>query len=308
MISNVRVSDYNYTTDGMRFLYHPDEDPNKKRKIRYFSVTSILGRVWPAPFLEEWRNTNLFNALVKNENNILEKIKEASEWEPQNVLNSISKKNEVREIFNDARNDLSAANRGTRIHKTIEMVLRTGDKTYLANHYESNEEEGYIASTVLMWMRENKVEPLYLEIPVWNTSPRMRYTGVVDLVVDGSRFGYPNSWVFVDFKFGKNINPTHGMQLAAYAQANECQLEGVKLPTNSKTHDAKPVHLAFILHNHDGHKIDDIHLYDVKLDEAWHHFSLLYQIFILSMAYPKGIVKGVKLEDLVVNLKGFDKE
>ena len=306
----MRTSGYNYTTDGMRFLYHPDENPAKKRKTRYFSVTSIIGRAWPAPFLEEWRNTNLFNALVCNTDNIVEKLaalntdniieelKEGSKWDSGNIDIAVTKHREARELFDNVRNDTSAADRGTRIHKTIEMYLRTGDKHYISEHHRKNEEEGNIAASTLLWLRKNKIEPLYLEVPIWSTAPAIRYTGVVDLVVDGERFGYPDSWVYFDFKFGKNINPTYAMQLAAYASADECQLEGVDLLPNSKTHDAKNVYVAGVIHNHSG----DVELIDVKLDDAWSHFCVLYKMFLLSMAYPKNVLKTVEPKDLEVSL------
>ena len=303
MTQSERSDAYNYTTDDLRYLYHPEQDMDASRKTRYFSVTSILSRAWPAPFLEQWRNTNLFNALVRNDDGILDNLRMAKEWEPSNVMASMVEMSKLRVQYNDARNDVSAANRGTRIHKTIEMTLRTGDKSYVKEHYQKNEKEGNVAAATLMWLRKNKIEPLHLEVPVWMNTPHVKYTGVVDLVVDGERFGYPDSWAVFDFKFGRNMNPTYAMQIAAYAQANEAQLYGQD-PSETNPHylfDTPPVYVAGIIHNHTG----EVELYDVNLKSSWEHFTLLYKIFLLSMAYPKNVMKEVEVEDLVVSIDGI---
>lgn len=163
------------------------------RDQRLPSVTSVIGAVWPRPALNRWLTEQAVKVALENPH-----------------LSS-------REVLRMRDADTEARDRGSRVHKAIELYLMTGDRIDMDAH------QRLMFDLWLDWFADRQMEVLARELTVVGHG----YAGTLDLlaldnfgVPEDAKIG-PAPRVIVDWKTCKALPEApyadHEAQVAAYA-------------------------------------------------------------------------------------------
>ena len=254
-----------YDTGRGRMYKHPDY------KRGFPSVTTIIGRVWPSGYLEDWRVRNLAGAMIADVDDYLERFERiAGKPEAMRILHQDSLKDRLLED----RNDYSAAERGTRIHKAVEVRLRYGKKSAWADGLQAPDERAATV-TACKAVKRLGVEVWGLEVPLFGHSP-VKYAGTADII--GT---FQGDLCVIDLKTGRRVNRAHMPQLAAYAECTEYWAHQAQIIMELPAKITR----ALILHA----RPDYAAWHDVDLEVAvpiWEHCALLEQATRSSAGMP----------------------
>lgn len=199
--------------DAPRIYSWPPQPPHE---FEVMSVTSIIGKAWPKPFLLPWAVKVTAQAAVDdmdivqlmlakgNERGAVEHLKGAR-WRTTN----------------------RAADRGTIVHKAVEAYVagRPWSKEELEHELvEARIEQdlwrsaaGMIAGVMeFLWDKEPEI--LHSEVTVYSRTHG--YAGTTDIIALMALGGAEKKPVIIDFKTSKSIYDDTALQLAAYANAD----------------------------------------------------------------------------------------
>ena len=246
---------------GRRYTY-----PGKARG--YPSVTTVIGKSWPSPYLENWRINNVAKQVVGHSVELAEKLKHISQKPPK--IRDLHAKG-LGERFIGWKDDYTAADRGTRIHSGLEDLL-LGEKSEKKLRKTMKPDEYAAVVSAKDALERLQVTPLFVEAPVFCHDPC--YAGTVDLIGTYPRIlrGKKRQLLAViDLKTGRRLSSSYGPQLAAYAKATELLTADGLIPM-------PPVKVALVLHATP--KIGKF--YRVDLEEAWQDFLACAHLYAAS--------------------------
>ena len=249
------------TADGSRYRY-----PGKKRG--YPGVTSVIGRAWPSGHLEDWRIGNIAAQCIANVDLMRKRFKRiAKKPEKYRELHIPA----LKELFIGWKDDYSAANRGTRIHRGVELMFDPDISTE-ADLLQLAPDELSSVEMALAALERLGVEVEYLEVPVYNHDPK--YAGTADIIgtfrktIRGTQ---RKIRAIIDIKTGKRVNKSYIPQLAAYAKADEIRI-------GDETRPMPTIHIALVLHV----RPDSAQFYQVDIEEGWQDFLACQRIYTSS--------------------------
>ena len=275
-MSDEYVSGIRYeTADGQRKYRYPG------RKKGYPGVTTVIGSAWPSGYLEDWRIGNIAVQCVANADFLRKKLKRiAQKPEKYRALHIPA----IKELLIGWKDDYSAANRGTRIHRGVEVLLGeywTGSTTADLNGIlnldkditqDLSPDELASVDMAIAALDRLGVEVEYVEVPVYNHDPK--YAGTADIIgtfqrtIRGKR---RTVRAVIDLKTGRRISKAYIPQLAAYAKAAEL-LDGEEL---------KPmpdIGMALVLHV----RPDSAQYYAIDIPKGWADFLACHRIYTSS--------------------------
>ena len=233
------------TPEGRRYA-HPD----LKRGLP--SVTTVIGQAWPSGNLERWRIGNIAKAMCRDAEAVGKRFKRLSR-KPEAMRELSADK--VREWLLDLREDMSAADRGTRIHTATEIRIAHGKRSRWDRGLEPDERASAIGG--VRAIKRFRLNPVHLELPLFGRSP-VRYAGTADIIGTDEE----GRWCVLDLKSGRRVSRTWLPQIAAYALADECW-DGAQLQ------QMPPIERGLVLHV----RPESATFYEVDLDYAadiWH--------------------------------------
>ena len=254
-----KPSDPINTPSGRRYFY-----PGKK--LGYPSVTTIISAAWPSDYLEAWKTRNIAKAIIANVEDMSERL-ERIKSRPPKMRELYSER--LGETLLDWRDDHTAADRGTRIHEGLELLL-TGQLSAKKLKKTMRPEEYVQTLTAADALHRLGFQPMYVEAQVFHHG--MKYAGTADLIGTYTRIvrGKKRKYVTcVDLKTGKRINRYFAAQLAAYSYAEEL-LTGV-----GDVIEMPKVKNALVLHVVAG----KAQFYRVNLSHGWEDFQACERIY-----------------------------
>ena len=260
----VNVDEVRFETAAGRRYRHPN------RKLGYPSVTTIIGKAWPHDYLEVWKMKNLAKTLIKNSDEVIERLQTIKE-RPQRIQD-LSHEG-LSALLIEWREDYSAADRGTRIHEGLEVLLR-GEMTAKKLRKQMEPEEYAQVITAVHKLEEIHFQPTHIEVPVYGHDP-VKYAGTADLIGEFSKHvrGKMRRYrAVIDLKTGRRVYKDYAAQLAAYARAQEI------LNSEGELEVMPEIKTALVLHVVAG----AANLYRVDIEKGWDDFAACAHIFYSS--------------------------
>ncbi len=199
--------------DAPRIYSWPPQPPHE---FEVMSVTSIIGKAWPKPFLLPWAVKMTAQAAVDD----------------HDLVTLMLAKNQERSAVEHLkgarwRSTNKAADRGTIVHAAIEAYI--AGKPWTKDELEAELREariepemwksaaGMIAGVMeFLWDKEPEI--LWSEATVY--SREHGYAGTADIIARMAMGGAEKRPVIIDIKTSKSVYDDTALQLAAYAYAD----------------------------------------------------------------------------------------
>lgn len=122
----------------------------------------------------------------------------------------------AKEYRRNAKNDTTAADRGSEVHEALALWLKGEPNKVEASKLNELQRHQYMSACE--WMVKNGFKPVYVEEPIYH--PLMGYAGTPDAI------GFMDDKLTVlDFKTGK-VWPSHKVQVTAYAEMHSAMKPG----------------------------------------------------------------------------------
>lgn len=246
-------TEHHYDTEsGRRYRY-----PGKK--LGYPGVTSIIDSAWPSEHLERWRIGNVAKQMIENSKKLRKKLKHI-ESKPERVRDMYA--DGLQDLLMEWREDYSAADRGTRIHRGLELLYEGESKKSVKSDLKPDEYAAVLTSHSALERMGFEIE--HIEVPVYGHDP-VKYAGTADYIGTFPKVLRGKTKRFravVDLKTGRRVYKNYAPQIAAYAKAQEfIDKGGEVLPMPAVTH-------GFVLHASG----ESAEFYEVELEEGWLDF------------------------------------
>lgn len=248
------------TEQGRKYKY-----PGKA--YGYPGVTSIIKAGWPSEYLEIWKTGNIAKNMIAHSKEMRKRLKRI-EAKPDR-MKELSAAG-LKQLLIDWREDTAAADRGTRIHAGVELVL-TGESTSKKLKKDIAPDEYASMSSALEKLQSIDFQPSHIECPVYSHDPK--FAGTADFIGSYAKTirGKPRRVsALIDLKTGYRINKHFALQLAAYINADELMgQDGILIPMPK-------VAQGLVLHT--GTKTPKLYKVD-DLGEAYEDFLACVRIY-----------------------------